>query len=551
MTDGVGAEVVNGQRTGRLPDGQTAVENIQPNKGLIARLASLFEQEEVRYSHWKSNMGLLAGVDGDYDLDLLIEPDSLPRALIALSQLGFKPATVRWGHDTPGISHYYGLDPSSGELIHVHLFRHVLTGESLVKSHFLPLDEMLLQNSAAANTPDLGALRLTSRPAELVSFTLRMFIKYGSLPDLLLLRRKSRQVQQEVRWLLADEPSVTTNGDSTLPITRPLALLNQHLPVIDAALFQRCLETLNSEATLSQRLTLARKVRRNLKPYARHSSLGRLAAYARFFTAEARRRFVPGPRRKNKRLQAGGAIIAFVGAEATGKSTLVANTGRWLGSAFAVQTIHAGKPPSTLLTTPLNLLLPMLRTRLSSLRTSRLEGHISPDQDEILEQPTVTTRKNGTASLVYALRAVTLAWERRQLLLRAARAADKGDIVLCDRYPSDNVGTMDSPRLQPQHERSSITGRLYNTLARLEHRLYQQIPPPDIALRLNVSLETARQRNRDRIKPGKESDAYLISRHRQAQEWRKAGARHVHEIDTNHSLEDTIRAVRQTIWQAL
>jgi thymidylate kinase len=360
-----------------------------------------------------------------------------------------------------------------------------------------------------------------------------MFIKYGSLLDLVSLRRKSKSLKTEARWLQA--------GD-TLP--EALSLLRKYCPVIDEQLFLQCVETLNGDTPLIRRMILAQQVRRRLKVYAQRSFFQRLLAYIQLLLVEVRRHL--GTKQKNKVLQAGGAVIAFVGADATGKSTLVTETGRWLGTTFAVRTVHAGKPPSTWLTAPLNLLLPLMRIRLSSWRTNHLEGHIasahassSPDKNK------------GLASLVYALRSVTIAWERRQLLVRARRAAAGGEIIICDRYPSDIIGVMDSPRLSQQPVQRGVAPAIFNWLARLEQRLYKQIPPPDIVLRLNVSIETALQRNRERFKPGKEADAYITSRHSQTREWHKAGTKDVYDIDTEQSLAETILCVKKAIWESL
>ena len=67
---------------------------------------------------------------------------------------------------------------------------------SFVKSHLLPFEMMLLENSC-----DHGGIRVASKPAELILFTLRTFIKYGSLPDLLRIYGKSEEIRAELRWL--------------------------------------------------------------------------------------------------------------------------------------------------------------------------------------------------------------------------------------------------------------------------------------------------------------------------------------------------------------
>ena len=88
-----------------------------------------------------------------------------------------------------------------------------------------------------------------------------------------------------------------------------------------------------------------------------------------------------------------------------------------------------------------------------------------------------------------------------------------------------------------------------NTLA--FGKLYRQIPPPDVVLQLQVSLEIAKARNRARVKVGKETDDYLEARHRLASKWRRSGTQHVFDIDTDGSLEDTIAHVKQVVWNSL
>ena len=495
---------------------------------LVERLAEAFARNDIVYCHWKSNIHLAEAAAGEQDLDLLVDRRCLAQALAVLSATGFKPAVARWGPNAPGITHYYGFDETTEELVHVHLFSALLTGESYVKSHLFPFEGLLLQN-----THFYGPLRVTNRQAELVLFTLRAFVKYGSLPDLLHLWRKTASLKREVTWL--EEGG---NREAAL------SLLATYCPVVEKGLFVDCLDAVSGDSSLITRILLARRVRRRLKVYVRHGFWGRVARYAQLLFAEVSRRV--GTKRKNKALRAGGAVIAFVGAEATGKSTLVAETVRWLGGTFAVSTVHAGKPPATLLTAPVSLLLPALRRRLSSFRTNKLEGHSGAGAS-----PSSPDEIKGIASLVYAARAVILAWERRQLLLTARRAAANGDLVICDRYPSDTVGAMDSPRLREQQKANGIVPALVNGFARLEGRLYQQIAPPDIVLRLNVTIETAQRRNRERAKVGKEGDAYVASRHRHAREWQNSGTKFVYDIDTEQSLPQTIHCVKKAIWECL
>jgi thymidylate kinase len=402
----------------------------------------------------------------------------------------------------------------------------VLTGESYVKSHLFPFEEMLLEHVYYS-----GRIRVTAKPAELVLFTLRMFIKYGSLLDLVSLRRKSESIKAEVRWL-----------QDGADLSEALALLRKYCPVIDEPLFVNCVETLASDSSLIRRMVLAQQVRRRLKIYARYTAFRRLLAYGHLLWAEMRRR--GGPKRQNKVLQAGGTIIAIVGADATGKSTLVAETGRWLSDVFTISIIHTGKPPSSWLTAPVNFVLTLVR-RLTSLQRGR---HL-PGQAASSDANPAWHKFKGLSSLPYAVRAVVLAWDRQRLILKARRRAAAGEIIICDRYPSRTIGAMDSPRLAEELLKTGPMVTIYNHLARLEKWLYQQIPPPDIVLKLRVSLEIAKKRNRERN--GQDGEAYLEARHRQSQDWQMPGTRYIYDIDTDQPLEKTLSTVKEAIWESL
>lgn len=495
--------------------------------GLVSHLLDQLNSAGIRYCHWKSNFYLERALAGEIDLDLLVDHKAMPELLDIVLENGFIPATAIKGPQSPGISHYYGMDPLSGELVHLHIFTSVLTGESFIKSHLLPFDEMLLENWNAR-----GNIRVAAKRAELVIFTLRTYIKYGSWLDFIILRKEHEQLREELLWL-----------QSGNDLSEALKLLEIFCPVVEPELFKESVDAIRENRSLVSRVRLAWKVRRRLRVYCLYAGIQRYWLYTQVIWDKLWRQL--RGHKKNKRLLSGGAVLAFVGPEATGKSTLVSESERWLKGFFATSKVHVGKPPSSWLTLPLNLTLPILRSNFSRFRTSRLEGHAPTENGSSI------SKDSGFSDLVYALRAVTLAWDRRNLLLRVRRSVSNGELVICDRYPSEEIGAMDSRRLQPK---STSIGRLtavYNWLANLEERLYDQIPPPDTVLRLSVSLETAKQRNRERIKPGKESDDYLESRHRQAGSWYRPGTKYIFDIDTEKPLGETFLSIKQAIWKSL
>jgi thymidylate kinase len=500
-------------------------EEILP-QSLTQALINRFNQEGVLYCHWKSNIDLAKTMEGELDIDLLVSNDSLAGATDIMTELGFKPAAPRWGPNLPGIFHYYGYDPNQNDLVHLHMFTRVLTGESFLKSHLLPFEEMLLKNTYSAN-----GMRITSKEAELILFVLRMYIKYSSPLDIPRVLKSDKKVRAEAQWL-KEGSKLEQVGD----------LLNQYCPVIGEQAFLACLDGILNKASYPQKWRLAYQIRRRLRPYRKYSFPGWLFGHVQLLAGNLVKKL--RKQKGSKRLLSGGTVIAIVGADATGKSTLVSETSRWLRKNFVLNTVHAGKPPSTLVTFPVNLLLALHRRLRGKPRSAgKLEENSSSNASA------VHARRKNMNSLIYAIRAVCLAWDRRTLLWKVRRASANGEIVVCDRYPTNATGMMDSPRLLEDLTQQGFLSSIYNGLARTERSLYRQIPPPDLVLRLKVSFETAKKRNaaRDIL----DDEMYLQSRHQQAKEWFMPGTRAIRDIDTDLSLEETLLAVRQAIWPAL
>lgn len=484
----------------------------------IKELVEALNGEGVRYCHWKSNAALAQTVAGRTDFDLLVDRRDAPRFRSLMTRLLFRPVAAPRAERFPSMEHHYALDEESGMLVHVHAYFRVITGESLVKNYHLPLEEMLLQNIR-----DLGSIRVPTASAELVIFTLRMMLKHTTLVELLLLVRDGRAMHDEIAWL-----SQTGSPQEAADLVR------DWLPSLDPGLFSTCAEALRSTTPAWRRVWLGLRLRRQLAPYSRHFWLwARLQGAWKFSTLLLRRLF-----RVRTRMSplSGGAVIAFVGPEATGKSTLLAEVIGWLGGDFTVERIHAGKPPATVGTAVPNIFLPALRSLLPGHRSSRVEARFAPEGHA--EEP-----EEGFP-LLFALRSVMLAYDRRALLCRAFSRAAGGAFVLCDRYPSVGKGAPDGPQMAHLAlPRGPLSLRRF--LARLEGRLYRQIPPPDLVLHLTVPVEIAVARNETRGK--KEPEDYVRLRHAKGSNLDFGRAR-VHRIATDRSLEETVREVKRTIW---
>jgi thymidylate kinase len=438
-----------------------------------------------------------------------------------MSELKFRSAGIQGDAPFPAVEHYYALDEETGIFVHVHAYYRVITGESLSKNLHLPLEGMLLQNLR-----EEASIPVPAKSAELVVFTIRMMLKHTSVIELLMLSRDWKGVRCEIEWLVEAKS-----------IDETLKLVSEWLPTVDVRLFSECIDALKAPAPLLRRIRLGTLLRSQLSIYARNPRLLAWLSGIQKFSLMAYGRLTRSKR--GMILQSGGAVIAFVGPEATGKSTLLAATRRWLGEHFVIEQIHAGKPKSTPLTVLPNLFLPLLRNALPTYRPSNI------DTRQASAEP--SQKSPEVYPLISAIRSVFLAYDRRALLSRAFARAANGSIVLCDRYPSMSDGAPDGPQLQ----QFAIDPKRYPIqywLAHTEKHLYQEIPSPDVVISLCVPIEVALLRNKSRGK--EEPEDYVRLRHAQSSNL-DFGPVQLYRINTDRPLAETVLEVKNTIWNAL
>ena len=136
--------------------------------------------------------------------------------------------------------------------------------------------------------------------------------------------------------------------------------------------------------------------------------------------------------------------------------------------------------------------------------------------------------------------AVIVAREKRNKLLAARRGADRGLVVIADRYPQDEiVGFNDGPLLT----RLSQVPRWLRRIEAASYALARDLPP-DLVIKLEVLTETAARREPDM------DPALIGERIADLRRLAFAGAR-VTRVDAEQPLADVIRAVKGEIWRLL
>lgn len=494
---------------------------------MLEAVRSLFSQLDdmgVEYCHWKSNDRLADALEGQGDIDLLVNTSQRTAFEATVVKFGYKRVFRPSWSDTPGTMHFYGLDEASGTLIHLHVYFELITGGSILKDHHLRLAPLVLKNREWVQP-----VPTPSKDIDLALLVLRKMIEFGSPIESVMLLREGSAVSRELKWL-AEGNNVEKAAD----------FVAENLPEIDREFFLICAHCLLQESSIVRRMWLGRQMSQRLSRYSLHGPYR--AATERTCRLALKVWWKTLGKRQIPTHPNGGSIMAVVGPDATGKSTIVSELKRWLGSEFWVEGAHAGRPPATLLTFIPRLALPFLRRLAPSYRTTSSVQSPTPRRET-----NATAQRRGLRLSVFVLRAIMIAYERQSLLRRLDRLRTRGAIIISDRYPSLDAGTMDSAQLSTiEAPPNSILGYL----ADLEGKIYRDMPRPSIVVKLSVPIDVAISRNRNRVKPGKETESYLRERHKQPSQ-RSYGAMAEFSIDTSPPLEETLRAIKTEVWRYL
>ena len=228
-------------------------------------------------------------------------------------------------------------------------------------------------------------------------------------------------------------------------------------------------------------------------------------------------------------------MIALLGSDGSGKSTLVKETVAWLGVKLDVVPIYfgSGDGPGSLYRLPLQLARRGVNALVGRSRKSdRTKGEPGFRSRGVLR----------SAALVPGLYADL---EKRAKLRRMIQARNRGMIVICDRYAqAEFPGFNDGPLL---HHLLASPWRVSRAIAAWEARPYADasLDPPDLIIKLLAAPEVAQGR-----RPEMDIDE-LRRRINAVQKLRFAAPARIAEIRSDVPLQDVVLTAKRTIWDEI
>lgn len=474
--------------------------------GAYHDLLALLEERKVDYCLLKGTNRLSTTLEGNGDLDLLVDPMHLAKMAAVLLALGFKPsrsllkvpAPAQWHYFRPGVS---------GAWDHVHLHSSVLCSEQLRASHVLAsMTPVYLAHSEYRD-----GIRLPRPAAEYAHLLLKVYNRFASLPDLALLAMG--------RWEPWPEIAAVRAGAD---VQEAAAVIHEAGLDLSPRLLSSCDAALARGRLTARAVSLGLAVRRRLGALRVGSRPDRLLDYSRVLKHRIRRLWDGG---KGRASRYGGLVAAVVGPDAVGKSTLVAALSDRFAEVYRVKVYHGGKPGPTVKTLPFRV----------ARRISRLARRASPSHGGSSVGP-------ERLSLRHAINAWALAIDRRATLLEAQRQAALGALVVFDRYPSQVPGGMDGPRLAALSGAPGLRG----WLSVREAAIYAGFTPPDLVLRLTAPVSELLARDGHRRQP--DGDEYLRQRAAPDAGWDMVRQYRQVEIDSSSGPEAVRERALAEIW---
>jgi thymidylate kinase len=419
---------------------------------------------------------------------------------------------------------YLGYDRESGLLVHLHVHYQLILGETFVKNYRLPLERSFLESNHTC-----AGVHIPSPELEIIVLTIRALLKYRArqfFKSILSARSGGLPANtlNEFEYLLTQTTAESISG-----------VLESQVDLVSRDVVLESLSAIRSKPQSGYALYRMRgRLRRELAPYQRSSRGQALSRYLRAEWASRPRLLVERPTPEKKTMVQGGLTIAVVGADGSGKSTVVNELSRWLSWRLTVHTYYMGsQQPSTI-------------THMAGL-VSRLFGYpYRKSRALISERNAISKLLYGLQSLFQSLHRIGIARDSYGRYVAGQRNASQGALVIYDRYPLEAVRItdrfMDGPRIASMH--GNRMGPVAAALSRVEQNIYQRIRPPDHVFVLQVSPGVSSQRKPDH-KP-----EILKVKSQALKEMERDGLR-ITEVNADQSLDQVLLETKARLWDLL
>lgn len=496
-------------------------------------LFDAFEEANINYVHFKSNANLNDSFAGKGDFDVLVDKNKIcnVESIILVNQ-GRRHNPDKIG-DYPGVDNWLVFDDETGIYYHLHLHYQLATGKALVKDYVIPWTDYIFLTRVKDKKYDIF---ITNPNLELILLSVRTVLKSRAkdwITSALGFYKMFPPLAEERNWLLH-------NIDVNLVKKFAGDLFGNDVDEFVSIIVK---DTLSS----SDYNYLSRFVRKAMRNNRRMSGMEAQFKTVLYRFWDLKNKFLT---RKlgimhitKKRAMSGGLIIAFVGVDGAGKSTMTKEINAWMSKKIECTRFYmgTGDGKTTLYAAFLKKVRKLLGTKSSV--------GVAPDlvagtkKISFAASPFTYIKKWLMVTLIYDVEK-----SNYNKIIKMYRYKLNGGISLLDRYPQiEEIGQNDGPKI-PFYEELLGTNVILRYLKAKEMEKLGVVKEikPDIIFRLNISPNVALQRknesNDERVKK------FLTNKIESLQKLHFQGALII-DIDAEQPYEQELLEVKRILWR--
>ena len=367
-------------------------------------LFKAFNTNQVLYCIWKGTSKIDEGLEGLSDVDLLLSAQSSDLARYLMRGLGFLQAKTQWQFRFKGIEDWLGFDSTSGRMVHIHLHYKMISGHPYTMEYSFPWSERVLNDRVLQS----NNVYTISPYWEMIVFLARLGLEYpnkkidaitGCLKQSAL--EEFRHIQNEIDWVLFDMVVKEIFPNSFTSI---------------------CSVSRKSELSLQDFAILKKSVKELFHSGLKDCCYGIVSSLKGFVVAYLSPVVKALSWFPLKKTLPKGVMIAFLGQDGSGKSTVTQEVEKWLNWKLEVSRFYLGSGSE--------FYNPWRRRLLKKLNNTNFIA-------SYLRRWLVFSDYLALSKYVW------------KTVSRARHYADKGGIALLDRYPQTGFpGINDGPKIR-------------------------------------------------------------------------------------------------------
>ena len=412
-------------------------------------LSDALKSNHIRFAHWKGNFHLNDSLAGRSDLELLVLPNDRNTLENVLENLNFKKVKSQNWSSYPQVEDWIGFDSDTGNLLHLHTHYALVITLSYGRYIRLPWLKVFFEN---LKIDDASGWPIPEPALEAINLLIRLNAKIMASPQ--KITEIISEKEKEVRWLLSN-----SSADDIYRICNKIKL---DAPVDLEKKIQEIVKDKNREKLITLSEYFFKQLPASEKD---RSNFTNLQSLRHKYYLKAWQKFPNfyGALHLKKTFLGRGKIIALVGSDGSGKSSLSNDLTNWITCKIDAHYFYFGKRPF--------------------LKSYKKRYYSAAD---IVLGETKLSRiiKKLTADYYYAY----ISKHKAKLFQLAQKVCDNGSIAICDRFPQKDIdGMNDGPKLYKNK----------NSLAsEIEMKYLKEVinSGADIVFRLHVTPEIAHAR---------------------------------------------------------